>query len=103
MAKRGGYRPGAGRKKGPEGEAYRQALLQLIDKYKEGLAQALIDKALSGDVPALKEVNERALGKVAQPLAGDKDNPLFPVPILSNMNVSTDHSDNSNRSAEEED
>lgn len=67
MAK-GGARPGAGRKPGLQAEAYRKALLDLVDKNKAGLAQALIDKALAGDVPALKEIHERTLGKVKENL-----------------------------------
>ena len=64
----GGKREGSGRKKSPEGIAYRKALLNLIEKNKKGLAQALIDKGLGGDVPALKEINERSLGKVKENL-----------------------------------
>jgi hypothetical protein len=60
----GGKRPGAGRKKGLEAEIYRQVLLAKIGEHKEALAAALVNKGLTGDVPALKEINERALGKV---------------------------------------
>lgn len=60
----GGARQGAGRKKGLDAEAYRKALLDEIAKNKEPLAIALVAKGLTGDVPALKEINERALGKV---------------------------------------
>ena len=40
------------------------------------LANALFDKALEGDVTAIKEVIDRVEGKVPQPIAGDPDNPL---------------------------
>jgi hypothetical protein len=89
---KGGARPGAGRKPGLQAEAYRRALLDLVEKNKRGLAQALVDKGLSGDVPALKEINERMLGKVAQELTGKDGKDLFPVPILSKVNVHTDDS-----------
>jgi hypothetical protein len=80
-----------------------QALLQLIDKNRTGLAQALVDKGLSGDVPALKEINERALGKVTDKteLTGKDGKDLFPVPILTNMNVSTDNSHKENSATTE--
>lgn len=73
MAK-GGARPGAGRKKGQPGthtyevELYRKALIDAVMAKKNELAQALVNKGLSGDVPALKEINERALGKVKDSL-----------------------------------
>lgn len=88
---RGGKRQGAGRKKGPEGEAYRKALLQLIEQNKEGLAKALVDKGLAGDITALKEINDRAMGKAPQPLTGSGGKDLFPIPILSKANVPTDN------------
>jgi hypothetical protein len=37
---------------------------------------ALFNKALEGDVTAIKEVIDRVEGKVPQPIAGDPDNPL---------------------------
>ena len=42
------------------------------------LADVLVDKALSGDVGALKEIGDRMDGKPAQSVAlsGDKDNPI---------------------------
>lgn len=92
---RGGARIGAGRKPGLQAEAYRKALLDLVEKNKKGLAQALVDKGLSGDVPALKEIHERMLGKVKDQteVTGKDGKDLFPVPILTNLRVSTDDSD----------
>jgi hypothetical protein len=40
------------------------------------LVIALIDKAIEGDVPALREVLDRVEGKVTQPIGGDENNPL---------------------------
>lgn len=37
------------------------------------VADALIDKAISGDVQAIKEVADRIDGKVAQAIIGDND------------------------------
>ena len=71
---RGGYRPNSGAKKGMkyketiQREAYRKALLDAIYDKKKELADALISKGMTGDVPALKEINERGLGKVPQSL-----------------------------------
>jgi hypothetical protein len=66
MAK-GGFRAGAGRPKAQhtkQAEALKSYLIQQVIKEKDPLIQALITKAKSGDVPALKEVFERVLGKV---------------------------------------
>lgn len=40
------------------------------------LVIALIDKAIEGDIPAMKEVLDRVEGKVTQPIGGDEDHPL---------------------------
>jgi hypothetical protein len=37
------------------------------------VAQALVTKALTGDVPAIKEIADRMDGKVPQALVGDED------------------------------
>ena len=85
---KGGARPGAGRKPGLQAEAYRKALIDLIEANKEGLALALVNKGLAGDVPALKEINERALGKVTDKTeVTGKDGAALPTPILIHMNV----------------
>jgi hypothetical protein len=65
----GGRRSGAGRPKGSkakhtiQGEAFRVALIAAVLKEKAPLIRALIDKAKGGDIPALKEINDRVLGK----------------------------------------
>jgi len=69
---KGGARPGAGRKVGQkaahtlEAETYRRVLIEKIVANAAPLAEALLAKGLSGDVPALREINERALGKVKE-------------------------------------
>lgn len=37
------------------------------------VAEALVDKAIAGDVPAIKEIAERLDGKVPQALVGDDE------------------------------
>lgn len=62
----------------PWEEALRRALLQQDGKKLRDLAEKLIDRALDGDVTALKEIGDRIDGKPAQSvtLAGDADAPL---------------------------
>ena len=43
------------------------------------VADALVDKAMSGDVQAIKEVADRLDGKVPQGISGDDENPLTMV------------------------
>lgn len=47
------------------------------------LADTLIDRALTGDVQALKEVADRIEGKVPTPVAGDPENPLHVVATIT--------------------
>jgi hypothetical protein len=50
------------------------------DKTKlRAVADALVDKAMTGDVAAIKEVADRLDGKVPQGIAGDEENPLTMV------------------------
>ena len=46
------------------------------------LASALYNRAIEGDVTAIKEVIDRVEGKVPQPIAGDPDNPLIVTSIV---------------------
>lgn len=62
-------------------EAIRRALCR-VDADEEGgkraierLAESLVQKGLSGDVAALKEIGDRVEGKVAQPIGGTDDLP----------------------------
>lgn len=76
--------PSAGNK--PD-KLMRDALMVALKREAEGadgkptkklaqVAEALVDKAIEGDVPAIKEIADRVDGKVAQVVAGDADNPL---------------------------
>ena len=70
IKKNGGARPNSGPKLGAKykktiaKEAATMYLIRRIEENIEPLATALIEKALSGETPALKEAFERGLGKV---------------------------------------
>ena len=76
MTQRGGYRPGAGRKKDSKEKqtlVKEQALLILREKVLaeiEPIATVLIEKAKTGDIPAIKELFDRAFGKAPQSITG---------------------------------
>jgi hypothetical protein len=104
MAK-GGLRPNAGRKKANhtiQAEALRAYWVAEYIKRKSEIVKATLDKAVTGDVPAIREANERAMGKVKETteLVGKDGKDLFPVPILTNMNVSTHDRDKENKPAQ---
>src|ERR1017187_8734733 len=101
---KGGARQGAGRKKASHtiaAEALRAYWVAEYIKRKAEIVKATLDKAASGDVPAIKEANERAMGRVPQPLTGKDDEPLFPIPILAKMNVPTHHRNSEGQPAPE--
>lgn len=66
----GGYRPGAGNKKGSkhkktlEQEVKIRTLEEMLRPHAEEVANALVKKAKTGDIGAIKEYHERLLGKV---------------------------------------
>lgn len=47
------------------------------------VADALVSKAISGDVPAIKEIADRLDGKVPQALVGDDDEP--PINLVTKI------------------
>ena len=61
----GGVREGGGRPR-LEATKFREALIRMAEENAEPLAKALFDKALTGDVPALKEAADRSIGKVTE-------------------------------------
>jgi hypothetical protein len=63
----------------------KKATKQFIEEYKEKLAESLpkispvlIEKAIGGDIQAIKELNDRVMGKAPQSMeiGGSKDNPV---------------------------
>lgn len=75
MAK-GGFRIGAGRPKGSrdphslEKEKALQYLTRKVEENIEPLFTALFEKAKKGDIPAMKELFDRAFGKAPQAITG---------------------------------
>lgn len=70
----GGARPGAGRKKAAHTLDAEKAKAQLIADYLKHIKpinKALIDKALTGDIQAIKELHDRVYGKAMQPIEGN--------------------------------
>ncbi len=57
-------------------DTLRRACIQADGKKLRALADALIDKALDGDVSAIKEIGDRIEGKVPQTLQGDPERPI---------------------------
>lgn len=77
----GGARIGAGRKRNPvtidkeenkkKVDVYRTELLSEIQAHAKQLAAVLVKKGLQGDIAALKEINDRCMGKAPQTLTGE--------------------------------
>lgn len=85
MAKRGGYRPGAGRKPGLASilaEKTRAYIAEQIDKEIKPITAALIKKAKMGDVFAFKELMDRAHGRPSQSIDHTTLGKKLPTPIL---------------------
>lgn len=70
--------PGGKPKSKPFKDALNLAILRTEgDKTKLArIAEALVDKAAGGDVPAIREVADRLDGKPTQEIVGDPDNPI---------------------------
>ena len=86
----GGKREGAGRPKGAKASHTLQvekARAEFIRMYLEKIKpinEALLAKAEAGDIQAIKELHDRVYGRPAQPLVGDKDNPI----VIEGINIS---------------
>lgn len=57
------------------------------------VADALITKAIGGDVAAIKEVADRLDGKVPQAVVGDEENPLNFVHTITRQIIRANSSD----------
>lgn len=60
----------------PWAEAINRALLAEDGKKLRALAERIIERALEGDVTALKEIGDRMDGKAAQALVGPNGGPV---------------------------
>lgn len=66
---RGGYRNGAGRKKGfsaKSAEEARRILSEMVMREINPIGEALITKAKNGEIPAIKELFDRTWGRAPQ-------------------------------------
>ena len=84
----GGKRPGAGRKPGSKGgntklaEQLKAEFIKEYTKHKKEIWDALFTKAKAGDTQAIKEANERAMGKVPATIdASDSDTEIYQIVI----------------------
>ena len=71
----------------------REAIIRRAEEGAEELSAVLYNKALTGDVPAVKEMMDRALGKALQNVDVTTNGKDLPVPILTLNAVRTDDSD----------
>jgi len=74
MAQRGGYREGAGRKKGAAtlyAEALKGEIARQVEKDAAAMIQAQIEKAKTGDTNAFNALLDRFMGKPKQEVEGD--------------------------------
>jgi hypothetical protein len=68
------------------------------DKTKlRAVADALVDKAMAGDVPAIKEVADRLDGKVPQAVIGDADSDPINLVHEIRRSIVRPHADDSDR------
>lgn len=87
---RGGYRAGAGRKKGfaaKNAEEARRVLSGRIAQEIVPISEALISKAKNGDIRAIHELFDRAWGRAPQAVQIE-GNERLPIPIIG-VNITT--------------
>ena len=88
-----GFQPGNNLGRGPyhhkRPRIITQRLIAILNETDEDnipklhrFANALFNRALEGDVTAIKEVIDRVEGKVPQPIAGDPENPLVIASVI---------------------
>ena len=51
-----------------EATKLREALIRQAEERADELAKVLMDKAITGDIPAIKEMIDRGIGKAVQPV-----------------------------------
>jgi len=69
-----------------EATKLREAIIKEIEQRAEPLAKALVDKALTGDVPALRETFDRGIGKPIQDLDITSDGVALPLLVIERPN-----------------
>ena len=85
---RGGRRPGAGRPTGSKdphtlkAELFRSALIDKAIEEQGPILNALFKQAKAGNVPAIKELFERIMGKAPQPLTDPDGNAVLPFQLI---------------------
>jgi len=85
---RGGARPNSGPKKGQkykktiEEELRIESLKELLMPHAQEVSSVLVEKALTGDVSAIKEFNDRLLGKSPQAITGPGGRDIMPGVIF---------------------
>lgn len=88
---KGGYRPGAGRKKGfsaIEAEQARAYITERVASSLEPIIDSLVERAIKGDIAATKELFDRAWGKSQTQIAlsDDRDGTsLMPLEYVANV------------------
>lgn len=73
-----------------EATKLREALIAEAEKRAAPLAKVLMDKAMTGDVPAIREMMDRALGKALQSFDHTSQGEKMPVPILVHLKPDDD-------------
>jgi len=66
-----------------EATKFREALIAAIEEKAKPLADALVKRGLEGDIPALKEIADRALGRPHQSIDHTSAGKELPTPILA--------------------
>jgi hypothetical protein len=76
----------------PKTKPFKDALKKLIEERGlDGAAEALYAKAMTGDVPALKEIADRLDGKVPQAIVGDDEGDAITIrQIITGVPRATD-------------
>jgi hypothetical protein len=85
---KGGKRAGAGRPKGSKdpntlkAELFRSALIAKAITEQKEIFEALFGQAKLGNIPAIKELFERVMGKAPQPFQDDQGNAILPFQLI---------------------
>lgn len=78
-------------------DVIRRDLIEQTYKNREKLNSALIGKAINGEIPAIKEVLDRTLGKSTEFVDVTSGGQVLPRPILANVIPSNDSNKKDNK------